>query len=505
MIKKLICMLLFPVILFMGCNIENEKTVKSAYTVLCDDWVYYTVPGAYGAFERYDLSRMYKIRLDGTGLAALNNENTVSLIAYGDWIYFISGEQIVSGDYISSNNIYRIRKDGTGREKIIDVNNAGYSWPMPYCSQFWIVNDQIIFQDWSREGGSHPRICRADMNGENRQVIYEEHVREISDVADGWIYFYNFVEGKGDESVDSDEKYKIRLNGTRKTKVSGYEELDFVMEQGKAYYIESEKLFCTDIKMNQTIQLADNAESFCIHDGVLFYATREDGILKAALDGSGKTKIFAYPANYMDIVGDWIYAQIILDESREKYIKLKIDGSDFLEIDNVFDERAYKDRAYYYKLYQNFQCVQSSGGFQYPKMWQLSGEFYDTIIYRDGGTLPDEREFSDYGNNCAGHFSFKHKNLTDNNAHVNYIWLEFDHKYTDKKIPFVTNEGKKGAYEFGKTDWGDPAFYAHISDDQMDFNFSISFRDKEDMEKYHNILIDMMKTVKLKASKEENN
>lgn len=504
MLRKLICSVLFPIFLFMGCNTENEKALKSTFAVLCDDWIYYTAPNVYSALELYDLSRLYKIRKNGTGLMALNHENTANLTAYKDWIYFISGEQIQEGDDISSNHIYRVRKDGTGREKIIDVNNAGYSWPLPYCDQFWIVNNQIIFQDWVKDGDeAHPRICRADMNGKNRKVICEDRVTQITDVVDGWIYFYRAVENTGDEYAE-DEKYKIRLNGTRKTKVSGYEEYNFITEQGKAYYISSEKLLCTDIKTDQTTELAENVISFGVSDHVLFYAVREEGIFKTELNHLEKVRIFAHPAMNMDIVGEWIFAQIILDDEQGqyKYVKLKTDGSEFSEIDNVFDERAYKNPKYYDLLYQDFQCVQSSGGFRYPKTWKLSAEFYDTVHYREG-SLPDERMFSDYGNNLSGQFSFKYKNSKDNHAPETYFWLTFDHEYTDKKIAFVTLEGKNGIYEFTKTDQGYPALYARISDEQIDFNFNISFKDQEHMDKYHDILIDMMKCIRLKSDKGE--
>ena len=84
-----------------------------------------------------------------------------------------------------------------------------------------------------------------------------------------------------------------------------------------------------------------------------------------------------------------------------------------------------------------------------------------------------------------------------------YLWLEFDHEYTDKKIAFATNEGEYGIYEFTETDQGSPAFYAHISDEQMEFHFNISFKDQEYMEKYRDILIDMLKYIRLKSCKGE--
>ena len=85
------------------------------------DWIYFN----------YN-QKLYKMKIDGTELTKLSNDNPRYINVNGDWIYY--------SDFSTKQNLVRIKKDGSSREEMNQIK----SW---YIS---IVDQYLFYHDMSK-------------------------------------------------------------------------------------------------------------------------------------------------------------------------------------------------------------------------------------------------------------------------------------------------------------------------------------------------------------------
>jgi Putative cell wall-binding domain len=171
------------------CKMKTDGTEKTKISNLVGtgtvygDWLY-------SAPE----SRIYKVKLDGTGFMKITDDNAWYMNVEGDWIYYTD----YSGtDYYRA--LYKIRTDGT--EKTL-VNSE-----MSYCLN---VQDGWIYYMNCNDGR---KLYKIRPDGTGRTKITNEDTEEANILGD-WIYY---------ERVDSlneiYEYYRVKMDGTGRERI----------------------------------------------------------------------------------------------------------------------------------------------------------------------------------------------------------------------------------------------------------------------------------------------
>jgi hypothetical protein len=82
-----------------GWQLSNQS---ASYLALAGNWLYY--------IEAEETSRLYRLRVDGTGNEQLTDYPVLEVCSYEGWLYCAG-----------FSNLFRIRPDGTGTEELLDA------------------------------------------------------------------------------------------------------------------------------------------------------------------------------------------------------------------------------------------------------------------------------------------------------------------------------------------------------------------------------------------------
>jgi hypothetical protein len=148
-----------------------------------------------------------------------------------------------------------------------------------------------------------------------------------------WIYYHN-------ENESGKPLYKIKIDGTGKSKVNKSYHKKMIISNSTIYYIygykssENGKLYKSNIDGSNEVKICEDvAAYFNIHGDWLYYTNKADGnkLYKIKLDGTERTKMTDSPSYAPSILGDWIFYygneyKIKNDLYQEKY-KIKLDGT----------------------------------------------------------------------------------------------------------------------------------------------------------------------------------
>lgn len=289
-----------------------------------DGWVYY----------RSNNGTLEKMKNDGSGKVKLCDRSPYDIFIIGEWIYFRSG------------NIFRVSQDGKELSQISQFT----------CSAMLIDGDWIY-----AVGSNYEGIYKVKVDGSSETAITNDNVRSAA-LVDDWIYYYQTQHENGQTigiglyriktdgtnktllnnekttspwfSTDGDwinysidynntyNYYKMRLDGTQKTKVvyddliSGYVYKDWFYFKNKddkwaLYRMRSDGTSKTKLTDNKNIH-----EYIITQDWIYYntgYTSSEDEayLYKIRTDGTEKKLLLQEPnqmgMNTIHLVGDWIY------------------------------------------------------------------------------------------------------------------------------------------------------------------------------------------------------
>lgn len=246
-----------------------------------------------------DNNNLYKMKLDGTGMAKLSSEDAISINVLGDWVYYISRT--------NQMGIFRIRTDGTGRSRIGNQASALIS----------VVGDWIYYSSPSAQGS----IFKIHLDGTDLTLIGEFSSANNMNVVDDWIY-YNL-------EMDGNKIYKIRTDGTERTKVSDDSSTVLNVENGWIYYDNlSDVGHLYKMRIDGTEKtkiLGISPININVTREWIYYTTSV--LYKMKLDGSEITLLNNnYYARLPNVIGDWIFFEVYAN-GRALY-KMKTDGTD---------------------------------------------------------------------------------------------------------------------------------------------------------------------------------
>ncbi len=217
----------------------------------------------------------------GKGNTAGNIENLGLAVIHGDWIYYVNDNDGYS--------IYKIRTNGSGRTKVNDDNSR-------YLN---VVDDWIYYSNNEGQGLAAAEIIDPSRNyhiykirtdGTGRTKLNSDLSLTLQ-VVDGWIYYSNYS--------DSRKLYKIRTDGSDRT------------------------------KLNDDITLFINVE-----EDWIYYSNENDNqkVYKVGIDGKSRTRINEHvpTCHYLNIIDDWIYLSVVSHGG--KISRMRTDGSDGGEV-----------------------------------------------------------------------------------------------------------------------------------------------------------------------------
>ena len=244
--------------------------------------LYYLRPQPGGVMAMGDL-----IREDARGETAvvysglrLNNLNAVD-----GWIYYNTQPDM---------EIYRMRTDGTEAEPIIP-QEAG-ALPNPGVIEIMVVVDSDIYL-LARQADYTKGIYRLAVDGSQLELLSKLDTQASGfAVYDGWIYFSCRNES------DAWEIWRIRTDGTERTKLADDQLYRPCILDGRLYYLtaQGEQLMLCgmDLDGSNRSLVGDGipAVTFSGADGWLYY-TDTTQVCRVRPDGTEGTKLWDFPSS----------------------------------------------------------------------------------------------------------------------------------------------------------------------------------------------------------------
>lgn len=266
----------------------SDKTLLTGdyYTndiTVLDDWIYF-INTSYGT------RKLYRVRIDGSNLTLLSENEIETYKIYNGCIY--SNSSLEQTGYI-----YKMNLDGSNKVKL-DEGETNIS---KFMVGDWIyytksMNDNEGIYKIKADGSSCTKLgSRSDKNWHY----------SIAAIKDDWIYYSNRYSVINDSSKNKNELYKIKTDGTNKTNLNIN---DFENYYGRSI-ISGDWMYYTNFK-----------DSYCLY-GV-------------KLDGTGETKLSDEKVNWFTVDKDRIY---YWDSNNNKngIFSANLDGTD--KIKKQFD------------------------------------------------------------------------------------------------------------------------------------------------------------------------
>ncbi len=171
------------------------------------------------------------------------------------------------------------------------------------------------------------QICKSKIDGSSRTVLNEDRITLSLNVIGDWVYFTH------GESYEAMYLYKMKTDGTGKTKI-GDDPTQQVCAVGDwLYYLSSEKLYKIKTDGSGRTAIVTNAEvaRFNVNGvRVYFISSRDELIYKVKTDGTDLQPMAAGHANSLLVDNGWIYYTNLSDASR--LYKMRLDGTAITKI-----------------------------------------------------------------------------------------------------------------------------------------------------------------------------
>ena len=158
---------------------------------LSEGWIFFT--------DDSQNNKIFKVNINGGEKFKINDESSGHIKVVGNWIYY--------SDSLTNSKVYKIQKDGTNR---LEVNNEEAKNEY-YCDKENIVGD--LLYDVTGNGLDNCRIFRSKIDSSEKSKLSDDNVDYFTgiDIVGDWIYYIN--------ESDMNNIYKIKLDGTNRTKV----------------------------------------------------------------------------------------------------------------------------------------------------------------------------------------------------------------------------------------------------------------------------------------------
>ncbi len=294
-----------------------------------------------------------RIKFDGTGLKALNTDKSSRMNVSGNTLYYSNSED--------NGKLYGITIDGKARTKLRDESVA---W-------IYIVEDMVICQTYDSSGwvGEYIRMKTVNLAEEHNDP--NSRGNTASNIVNG---AFTASDGKSIFLADQGELYRLNIDGSEKIQFDnykvyyGYHSLNAVGDYiyySLSYPHNSSPKGIYKVRKDGTgvpIHLSGKKADYMTVVGDWIYFTQEPAegggytgsghILKMRIDGTQEMYIESDSDGYgraLNIVGDYIY--YINDTHGSSIYRMKTDGSQdrrLSEDEGLHSMVVYEDYIYYY-------------------------------------------------------------------------------------------------------------------------------------------------------------
>jgi N-acetylmuramoyl-L-alanine amidase len=277
------------------------------------DWIYFA-----------DLNGgIYKSKEDGSGLVQLVNgtDRACSINIVDDWIY-----------YTVSEEMYKIKIDGSNKTKVMGI---------PASNKISVIGDTIYYTCVSEDASLW--FAKVNIDGSGHTILNKEYMDSLN-IVGNWIYYKNSDDGK---------VYKIKVNGSNKSKIVDDVVGQVIVYKGYIYYSDGNAIYRTKLDGSEKVTIISdpsiNYLEINISNDYIYYTGADGSLYKVKTDGSSKSRVVnintldienAYRASISlpNIVGDWIYYTCDICsyqyELSTNLYRVKIDGSENTLLDS---------------------------------------------------------------------------------------------------------------------------------------------------------------------------
>lgn len=303
------------VVILTGCNCdssvletpaftspENQKTyidvsvqgnLNNGGTMVANgEWIYYA--GKKG---------LYKVKEDGTCEEKICDDIPERMAIVNDWIYYIR-------DYQS---IYRVTLDGKKRQRLTDKNEE--------VATMFVDGSYVFYSVISENRKTYCTLKKMKTDGTKKQNICKGDFPDLY-VENGWLYYGKF-------SCDNLVHYRVKIDGTKKQKLSGeHFYWNRIVAGDWIYGVFEERFYKIKINGKDYETLATGSPGIInMKDNWIYYTEDSDAgrIYKIDKDGLGKTKLCNdKDVRQIYIINNWLY--YYSNDSKNRY-RIKLDGN----------------------------------------------------------------------------------------------------------------------------------------------------------------------------------
>lgn len=303
----------------VGATIGNIRNY--GYATYQGNKIYYIAPNA-------DSTKIgiYSADITGENVKELfmNEEDVMSLNAYGNYLYFITISESTEeyGEY--DNKICKMKNDGTDLQVINDneFNDYGY--------EIYVVKNKIYYI------GEDSNIYKMNLDGSNRELVSDKGTGYIG-ITDKYIIYNDYADNSSETSEESSAyEYKtciMNLDGSDARSILGESRLYTVNVYDDVIYYTNENLELYRVNVDGTDNkklLDGEVYNLNVAGGYIFYLGYRDienddntiCVFRADLDGSNHKiiKELTTGTNYINVLDNKI---LFMDTDLQgAYIKL---------------------------------------------------------------------------------------------------------------------------------------------------------------------------------------
>ncbi|MCG8539516.1 MAG: DUF5050 domain-containing protein [Clostridia bacterium] len=212
-------------------NLYKVKKDGTELTKICEDDISGSITdGEYIYYvNKSDNNKLYKIDLDGMNKTKISDDEISQFDLYkNNIIYIIAEDELLSGNrFITTGKVFKMQKDGTTKAQISNNNAVNL-----------VVNkDDIYYINLNDEN----KMYKISIHGESDTKVFNDICDEFT-INGEWIYYSNksdSVEVSSDAfSVTGGKLYKIKVDGTEKTKLTDIIASDIDVTSEWIYFAE---------------------------------------------------------------------------------------------------------------------------------------------------------------------------------------------------------------------------------------------------------------------------
>jgi hypothetical protein len=280
---------------------------------------------------------VYKIEDPAHTLKVVDEIQATQLLVNDNCGFIIDHEHFPD----SSFGIYRFEPDVSNIQEVYQDERQMFG---VFCDDDWLyycVHNIITCHADEPPPGQEPRmynyytLYKIDYDGKEIHEVLN-HIDDLNMpyISDGWIYYSSNLPDWAVEQENLDEMakglYKIKLDGTRKTKLLDTIPFSPIIKKGNWLLYSLDGIYRLKIDGSEKVKLSDDhAAKLNVKDQWIYYTAFDDNIslYRIDWDGNNRQKMSTQErVQDIAIIGDWVYFQVDQGHTWSLY-RIKTDGT----------------------------------------------------------------------------------------------------------------------------------------------------------------------------------